>query len=59
MPRKPPASQGLIVVPAPSYYRGFPSSPEEFLPSWKAIYRNDVTMHELLGLAWYWMHGWA
>ena len=49
--------QGITVVPAASGYREWGSLSEELIPSWKAIQRNEVTLHETLGLAWYWMRG--
>ncbi len=50
--------QGLDVVPAPAAYRRFDPSLPEFLPSWKAAAQNEHTLHETLGLAWYWVRGW-
>ena len=50
--------QGIKVVPAASGYREWGPLSEELVPSWTAIQRNEVTLHETLGLAWYWMHGW-
>src|ERR1017187_1414482 len=50
--------QGITVVPAASGYREWGCLSEELIPSWKAIQRNEVTLHEALGLAWYWMRGW-
>lgn len=50
--------QGIEVLPAPCDFRVF-GRPylEEFLPNWKAIRRNERTLHELVGLAWYWFQG--
>jgi uncharacterized SAM-binding protein YcdF (DUF218 family) len=50
--------QGITVVPAASGYREWGSLSEQLIPSWQAIQRNEVTLHETLGLAWYWMRGW-
>jgi uncharacterized SAM-binding protein YcdF (DUF218 family) len=50
--------QGIAVTPAPCGFREFGRLSEEFLPSWKAISRNEVTLHETAGLAWYWLRGW-
>lgn len=50
--------EGMIVIPAPSQFREFEYSVDEFLPSWKAIRRNEDTLHETLGLVWYWFRGW-
>ena len=50
---------GISVAAAPSDFREFdPSLKEELLPSWKAIRNNEITLHETLGLAWYWLRGW-
>ncbi len=49
---------GISVVPAPSEFRQFGRLGEELLPSWKAVRRNEATLHEIGGLAWYWLRGW-
>jgi uncharacterized SAM-binding protein YcdF (DUF218 family) len=51
--------QGIEVVPAPCDFHVFgrPLS-EEFLPNWNAVRRNERTLHEVLGLGWYWLRGW-
>jgi uncharacterized SAM-binding protein YcdF (DUF218 family) len=50
--------QGITVVPAVSGYREWGPWPEELIPSWTAIRRNEITLHETLGWAWYWVRGW-
>jgi uncharacterized SAM-binding protein YcdF (DUF218 family) len=50
--------QGITVVPAPCEFREFESPLDEFIPSWKAISSNEETLHETVGLAWYWLQGW-
>ena len=50
--------QGITVVAAASDYREWGALSEELMPSWTAIQRNEITLHETLGLAWYWMRGW-
>jgi uncharacterized SAM-binding protein YcdF (DUF218 family) len=50
--------EGIIVIPAPCEFIEFESPLEEFVPSWTAIKRNEDTLHEALGLAWYWLHHW-
>ncbi len=50
--------QQLTVVPAASGFREWGPLSDELIPSWKAIRRNEITLHESLGLVWYWMHGW-
>jgi uncharacterized SAM-binding protein YcdF (DUF218 family) len=50
---------GIDVVPTPCRYRKFGHPAEELMPNWKAIYRNEITLHETLGMGWYWLHGWV
>ena len=51
--------QGIAVVPAPCEFHAFgPPLSEEFLPNWNAIRRNERTLHELVGLGYYWLRGW-
>ena len=50
--------EGMEVSPAPSSFREFGPISRELLPSWRAIERNEATLHETAGLAWYWLRGW-
>jgi uncharacterized SAM-binding protein YcdF (DUF218 family) len=50
--------QGIEVVPAPSDFRQWGPLSEEVFLSWKAVRRNEITLHEMLGLLWYRLHGW-
>jgi len=50
--------EGVDVTPAPMEFRTFGPWNEELIPSWKAIRRNEITLHELLGLGWYRLRGW-
>ena len=50
--------EGLAVIPFPIAVRHVGPAQDELLPSWKAIERNERTLHETLGLVWYWLHGW-
>jgi uncharacterized SAM-binding protein YcdF (DUF218 family) len=50
--------EGLTVVPAPFAFRQLGPASEELMPGWKAVARNERTLHETLGLAWYWLRGW-
>lgn len=50
--------EGLAVIPYPIGVRNFGPLNEELLPSWRAIERNERTLHEVLGLGWYWLRGW-
>ena len=49
--------EGLVVIPAPSSFHAAPKT-DELMPSWKAVDWNERTLHETLGLAWYWIRGW-
>jgi uncharacterized SAM-binding protein YcdF (DUF218 family) len=50
--------EGIEVTPAPTDLRTFGPWQQELIPNWRAIRRNEITLHELLGLAWYRLHGW-
>ena len=50
--------EGVDVTPAPMEFRTFGPWNQELIPSWTAIRRNEITFHELLGLAWYRLRGW-
>jgi uncharacterized SAM-binding protein YcdF (DUF218 family) len=45
--------QGFDVIAAPVRHRSIGFAPNDLMPSWQALRRNEVTLHELLGLAWY------
>ena len=50
---------GIDVIPTPCEIRqlGEPWA-EEIFPSWRAIHRNEIMLHETVGLVWYSMKGW-
>jgi uncharacterized SAM-binding protein YcdF (DUF218 family) len=50
--------EGMEVVPVDSAYREWDGWSQEWIPTWQAIRRNENTLHEVLGLGWYWLHGW-
>jgi uncharacterized SAM-binding protein YcdF (DUF218 family) len=50
--------EGLNVVPAPCTFRDFGPLRDELIPTWRALERNEGTLHEVLGLAWYRFRGW-
>ena len=50
--------QGIEVTPAPCDLRTWGPPGQEILPSWRSIRRNEITLHEWLGLAWYRLLGW-
>lgn len=49
---------GLEVMPAPCVFHDLGDLRDELLPNWRSVRRNEETLHELLGLVWYRMHGW-
>jgi len=49
--------QGLTVVPAPFRFYNMDLTLEDLLPTWRAIESNGETIHELVGLLWYWFRG--
>jgi uncharacterized SAM-binding protein YcdF (DUF218 family) len=49
---------GIDVTPAPSRFREWGPLREEVLPNWQSVKGNEETLHELLGLVWYWYRGW-
>jgi uncharacterized SAM-binding protein YcdF (DUF218 family) len=51
--------EGIDVTPAPVEFRTWGPLRDELLPNWHAIRRNEITLHELLGLAWYRLRGWT
>ena len=51
--------EGIEVTPAPSEFRTIGPLRDEILPNWRAIRRNENTLHEMLGLAWYRLRGWV
>ena len=49
--------QGIAVVPAPSEFGQWDPTVDGILLSWKSVRRNDITLHETLGLLWYKLRG--
>jgi uncharacterized SAM-binding protein YcdF (DUF218 family) len=50
--------EGIAVTPAPSDFRTFGPWHDELLPNWQTIRRNEITLHETVGLVWYRLRGW-
>jgi uncharacterized SAM-binding protein YcdF (DUF218 family) len=50
--------EGFDVTPAPMDFRTWGPWQDEVLPTWKSVRRNEIALHEWLGLAWYRWHGW-
>jgi uncharacterized SAM-binding protein YcdF (DUF218 family) len=51
--------EGFQVTPAPSDERDLKNWHGEVLPSWSSIRRNEITLHETIGLLWYHLHAWV
>jgi uncharacterized SAM-binding protein YcdF (DUF218 family) len=49
---------GITVVPAPIQFQDFDFTLSDVLPTWKAIRSTGLTIHESVGLLWYWLRGW-
>jgi uncharacterized SAM-binding protein YcdF (DUF218 family) len=49
---------GITIRPVPSEFGELEFTMGDFIPNWKAIRRNERTLHETLGLAWYSLKGW-
>ena len=49
--------QGLGVTPAPCLFRDTEFGTNELLPGWQGIYRQEILLHEGIGLLWYWLRG--
>jgi len=49
---------GIEVVPAPSRFRYLSAILEDWIPAWKAVRGNEITLHETVGLLWYRLRGW-
>jgi len=50
--------EGIEVVAAPSRFRYLSAIAEDWLPGWKAVKGNEITLHETVGLLWYHLRGW-
>ena len=50
--------EGFDVTPAPVEMRSWGPWQQEVLPNWRAVRRNEITLHEMLGLVWYRLNGW-
>lgn len=52
--------EGLVVTPAACDYRTYaPYDLKDLFPSCAAIRLNEDVLHEVAGIAWYWIHGWV
>ena len=50
--------EGIDVVAAPSGFRYVSATLEDWIPGWKAVHGNEITLHETVGLLWYRLRGW-
>ena len=51
--------EGLAVTPAPVELRSWGPLIDEIFPNWHSIRRNEILLHEMVGLVWYRLRGWA
>jgi uncharacterized SAM-binding protein YcdF (DUF218 family) len=49
---------GFQVVPAVWSHFDFPETARDFIPGWRGLRENEITLHETVGLAWYRLRGW-
>jgi uncharacterized SAM-binding protein YcdF (DUF218 family) len=47
--------QGITVVPAAFRFDNLDLSFEDIFPTWQAIRANGETVHEMVGILWYWL----
>jgi uncharacterized SAM-binding protein YcdF (DUF218 family) len=50
--------EGIEVTSAPSRFSELSAKVGDWLPGWKAVQGNEITLHETLGLFWYRLRGW-
>jgi uncharacterized SAM-binding protein YcdF (DUF218 family) len=50
--------EGIEVVAAPSRFRYLSAIVEDWIPGWRAVQGNEITLHETIGLLWYRLRGW-
>ncbi len=50
--------EGIEVIAAPSRFRYLSAIVEDWMPGWKAVQGNEITLHEAVGLLWYRLRGW-
>ncbi len=50
--------QGIAVIAAPCWFAPHPWRGSRRLPGWRGIEQNEATLHEAVGLLWYWVRGW-
>ena len=51
--------EGIEVVAAPSRFNYLSATLEDWIPGWRAVRGNEVTLHETVGLLWYRLRGWV
>jgi uncharacterized SAM-binding protein YcdF (DUF218 family) len=52
--------EGLAVTPAACDYHTIGSYRiQDLFPSWQGLQITETALHETLGIAWYWIHGWV
>ncbi|HTV54883.1 MAG TPA: YdcF family protein [Terriglobia bacterium] len=52
--------EGLAVTPAACDYHTIgPYRVQDLFPSWEGLRITETALHETIGIAWYWAHGWV
>jgi uncharacterized SAM-binding protein YcdF (DUF218 family) len=49
---------GIDVVPAANAFTQLGDDYTDWWPAWQGIRANGTTIHEMVGLVWYWLRGW-
>jgi uncharacterized SAM-binding protein YcdF (DUF218 family) len=50
--------EGIEVVAAPSKFLSLAPHLDDWIPGWKAVRGNELSLHEMVGLLWYRLRGW-
>ncbi len=50
--------QGIAVIAAPCWFAPHPFRGSPKLPGRRGLEQNEATLHEAVGLLWYWVRGW-
>jgi uncharacterized SAM-binding protein YcdF (DUF218 family) len=50
--------EGIDVIAAPSKFLYLSPIAEDWIPGWRALRGNELTLHEAVGLLWYRLRGW-
>jgi uncharacterized SAM-binding protein YcdF (DUF218 family) len=51
--------EGFVVTPAPNRFLYLEANARDWIPGWRAVRGNEITLHEMAGLIWYRLRGWV